>query len=173
MTEPRQYAMIDASASMSAVGNGCRTREAETAEGHGAGVAEMPPTASAVLVIEDEPSVSAFLRAALERRGYRVVTTASAAEGLALLKHSKFLGVISDVRTPGSISGAEVYAWIRECAPPLLKRLVFITGDIVNQQTSKLLAESGAPVVVKPFRVSELMAAVEQTIGKPFKGQNG
>jgi CheY-like chemotaxis protein len=81
--------------------------------------------------------------------------------------------VISDVRTPGAASGTEVYTWIRESAPELLTRLVFITGDIVNEQTSKLLAESGAPVVVKPFRVSELISAVEQTIGKPSKEQNG
>jgi|ERR1700683_801286 len=135
--------------------------------------AEVPASSGAVLIIEDEPSVSAFLRAALERRGYQVVSTSSASQGLELLKEGDYLGVISDVRTPGAVSGTEVYAWIRESAPQLLKRLVFITGDIVNQQTSKLLAESGAPVVVKPFRVSELISAVEQTIGKPSKEQNG
>jgi DNA-binding response OmpR family regulator len=137
------------------------------------GVAETAQDARTVLVIEDEPSVSAFLRAALQRRGYQVVTSSSASEGLDLLRRGRYLGVISDVRTPGAASGTEVYAWIRESAPELLRRLVFITGDIVNEQTSKLLAESGAPVVVKPFRVSELISAVEQTIGKPSKEENG
>jgi CheY-like chemotaxis protein len=126
-----------------------------------------------ILVIEDEPSVSAFVRTALERRGYHVVTSGSAADGLELLKKGHYLGVISDVRTPGSVSGTEVYDWIRESAPQLLGRIVFITGDIVNQGTSRLLAESGTPVVVKPFRVSELISAVERTIGKPPKEENG
>jgi len=35
-----------------------------------------------ILLIEDEPSVTAFVRAALERRGYVVVPAASGAEGL-------------------------------------------------------------------------------------------
>jgi DNA-binding response OmpR family regulator len=150
-------------------GSTLRAREIEGA----VGVAETAHSATTVLVIEDEPSVSAFLRSALQRRGYQVVTAPSASEGLDLLKRGCYLGVISDVRTPGAASGTEVYTWIRESAPELLTRLVFITGDIVNEQTSKLLAESGAPVVVKPFRVSELISAVEQTIGKPSKEQNG
>ena len=54
-----------------------------------------------ILVIEDEPSVSAFLRAALERKGYAVVPTSSGAEGLELLATRQFRGVISDIRTPG------------------------------------------------------------------------
>ncbi len=35
-----------------------------------------------ILLIEDEPSVIAFLHAALERRGYAVVDAASGEEGL-------------------------------------------------------------------------------------------
>ena len=35
-----------------------------------------------ILLIEDEPSVTAFLRAALERKGYDVVNASSGAEGL-------------------------------------------------------------------------------------------
>jgi DNA-binding response OmpR family regulator len=38
-----------------------------------------------ILLIEDEPSVAAFLRIALERRGYEVVASPSAVEGLQLL----------------------------------------------------------------------------------------
>ena len=37
---------------------------------------------SPILLIEDEPSVTAFLRAALERRGYSVEDASSGAEGL-------------------------------------------------------------------------------------------
>ena len=143
----------------------------------GFAVAEPPDhglvSSRTVLVIEDEPSVTAFLRAALERRGYRVVTAASAADGIELLQKDRYLGVISDIRTPGSVSGTEVYHWIRESAPHLLGRIVFVTGDILSQHTSRLLAESGAPVVVKPFRVSELISAVERTLGKPPKEENG
>ena len=51
-----------------------------------------PRAATAILVIEDEPSVSAFVRAALERRGYKVVQASSGAAGLQKLEAGSFAG---------------------------------------------------------------------------------
>jgi DNA-binding response OmpR family regulator len=129
-----------------------------------------PATATAgarILVIEDEPSVAAFLRRALERRGYEVVASPSAAEGLRLLASSEFRGVISDFRTPGGINGADLHDWVRRHRPELAARIVFITGDTASAETIALLAQDGTPCVEKPFRVQQLLAAVEKTIGKP------
>ena len=69
----------------------------------------VPRHAASILVIEDEPSVSAFVRAALERRGYTVVQAASGVAGLERLQKGSFAGVISDIRMPGSINGADVH----------------------------------------------------------------
>jgi DNA-binding NtrC family response regulator len=123
--------------------------------------------ASPILVIEDEASVAAFLRTALARRGYVVVSSATATDGLRLLKDGEFCGVISDVRTPGGMSGTDVHAWIREHRPDLLSRVIFITGDIANRQTAKLIEQSGVPFIEKPFRVAQLVAVLERTIEIP------
>jgi DNA-binding response OmpR family regulator len=120
-----------------------------------------------VLLIEDEVSVAAFLRIALERRGYEVVASNSAADGLQLLATGNFSGVISDFRTPGGISGADVQDWLRRHRPELATKIVFITGDTASEETAALLAQAGTPCVEKPFRLHQLMAAVEETIGKP------
>jgi len=120
-----------------------------------------------ILLIEDEPSVATFLRIALERRGYEVVPSASAADGLQMLATGNFCGVISDFRTPGGISGADVQDWLRRHRPTLASKVVFITGDTASEETSALLAQAGTPCVEKPFRVHQLMATVEKTIGKP------
>jgi len=124
-------------------------------------------TTARILLIEDESSVAAFMRIALERRGYEVVPSSSAAEGLEVLAHGDFCGVISDFRTPGGINGADVHDWIRRHRPELASRVVFITGDTASDETIALLARSGTPCVEKPFRVHQLMAVVEKTIGKP------
>lgn len=58
-------------------------------------------TGGPILLIEDEPSVIAFLRAALERRGYSVVNAGSGSEGLKRLVDGNYAGVISDIRMPG------------------------------------------------------------------------
>jgi DNA-binding response OmpR family regulator len=120
-----------------------------------------------ILVIEDEPSVAAFMRTALERRGYDVMPSPSAAEGLRLLATNEFRGVVSDFRTPGGINGADLHDWLRRHRPELASRIVFITGDTASAETIKLLQQDGTPCVEKPFRVRELMDAVEKTIGKP------
>jgi len=119
-----------------------------------------------LLLIEDEPSVMAYVRAALERSGYPVVAANSGAESLRLLAGGSFLGVISDMRTPGGVDGADVHAWIAGHRPELATRLIFITGDIANEETVATLQKTGAHCVEKPFRVQQLLEVVQKTIGK-------
>ena len=127
----------------------------------------MAVPANTILLIEDEPSVTAFVRAALERRGYTVVPAASGAEGLACLEETSFGGVISDIRMPGAVNGAEVHDWIRAHRPELRQRMILISGDTANSKTQALLAGSGIPCIEKPFRVQQLISVVENTFGKP------
>jgi CheY-like chemotaxis protein len=130
---------------------------------------ETPETRSAaapILLIEDEPAVMALVRAVLEGHGYTVVPTESGADALRLLEAGHFHGVVSDMRTPGGVDGAQVYAWIAIHRPELASRLVFITGDMANEETAATLRRTGAPCVEKPFRVHDFVSVIEQTMGK-------
>jgi len=120
-----------------------------------------------VLVIEDEPAVLSFVKAALERSGYSVVPVGTGADALLLLAREEFLGVVSDMRTPGGVDGADVHAWITSNKPELASRVIFITGDIVNEETAAALRRTGAPCVEKPFRVQQLIGVVEKIFGSP------
>jgi CheY-like chemotaxis protein len=125
------------------------------------------PACAPVLLIEDEPAVMALVRAVLEGYGYAVVATESGAEALHLLQSGNFHGVVSDMRTPGGVDGAQVYAWISTHRPELARRLVFITGDMANEETAATLRRTGAPCVEKPFRVHDFISVIEQTLGRP------
>ena len=120
-----------------------------------------------ILLIEDEPSVTAFLRAALERNGYSVAQANSGLDALQQLEHGSFAGVISDIRMPGEVNGADVHAWIQANRPALRSRMILISGDTANSETQALLANSGTPCIEKPFRVQQLISVVEKTFGKP------
>jgi DNA-binding NtrC family response regulator len=133
---------------------------------HSANQPEPNAASLPVLLIEDEPGVMAYVRATLERSGYRVVGTGSGAEGVKLLESNDFLGVVSDMRTPGGVNGADVHAWVVKNRPELAERIVFITGDIANEDTVAVLRQTGAPCVEKPFGVQQFIAVVEKTIGK-------
>ena len=119
-----------------------------------------------VLLIEDEPAVMDFVRSVLERSGYTVVGAESGADALGLLANGEFHGVVSDMRTPGGVDGAQVHAWIAAHRPELASKVVFITGDIANEETAATLRHTGAPCLEKPFRVQQFIAVVEKTMGK-------
>jgi CheY-like chemotaxis protein len=118
-----------------------------------------------LLVIEYEASVQAFLSAALSRNGFQFVIVGSGAEGLEKLKTGQYCGVLSDMRTPGGVDGGDVHAWLREHRPELVPRMLFITGDIVNEETRRVLEKTGVPCIEKPFRVNELINAVRKVLG--------
>jgi DNA-binding NtrC family response regulator len=120
-----------------------------------------------ILLIEDEPSVSAFVRSALERKGYRVIQASTGAEGLKQLATETFAGVISDIRMPGDTNGADVHQWIQRNRPELGSRIILISGDTANSETQSLLSGSSTPCIEKPFRVQQLISTVEKTFGKP------
>ncbi|MGA9039139.1 MAG: response regulator [Terriglobales bacterium] len=128
----------------------------------------LKPSPLPVLLIEDEPAVMSYVRAALERSGYTVVCSESGVDGLRQLESGDFQGVVSDMRTPGGVDGTDVHAWVAKNRPELASRIVFITGDIANEDTVATLRRTGAPCVEKPFRVAQFISVVEQTIGKPL-----
>ncbi len=70
------------------------------------------------------------------------------------------------MRTPGGVSGADVYTWIVANKPDLKEKMLFITGDLVNEETMKALTDTGVPYIEKPFRVQQLVLTVEKIFGK-------
>jgi len=117
-----------------------------------------------LLVIEDEPSVMAFVAAALRRHGFRVECADNGAAALEKLDRGAYRGVITDMRMPGGVDGAGVYDWLKLNRPQLARHCLFITGDTVNDDTVQTLRRTGVPVVEKPFRVAELISAVRKVL---------
>ena len=124
------------------------------------------PAPLPVLLIEDEPSIMALVSATLERNGYQVECIESGADALRMLEKGQYLGVVSDMRTPGGVDGAQVHTWISAHRPDLEHKVVIITGDYANEETVSTLRKIGALYLEKPFRVQDLISAVERTMGK-------
>ena len=83
-----------------------------------------------VLVIEDEELLLSFLTTAVERGGVKAVGVASGREALGLLERGKFAAIVSDLRMPGGIGGAEIFDWVGQNRPELASRFLFISGNI-------------------------------------------
>lgn len=116
-------------------------------------VAEAHPEPS-VVVVEDEPQIRRFLRAALSGQGYRVHEAPTGADGLVEVASRQPDVVILDLGLP-DMDGLEVIHKVREwSAVPV------IVLSARGQEADKVAAlDAGADdYLSKPFSVGELMA---------------
>jgi two-component system KDP operon response regulator KdpE len=114
-------------------------------------VAEPAPV---VLLIEDEPQMRRFLRAALENEAYSLVEAATAREGLAQAAGRNPDVILLDLGLPDG-DGIDVTRRIREWT-----RTPIVVISARGQERDKVAAlDAGADdYLTKPFGVGELMA---------------
>jgi CheY-like chemotaxis protein len=112
-----------------------------------------------VLVVDDEAAVRESLVAQLGHMGVQVDSAASPGEATRLLGHSGYDAVLMDLRMPGQ-SGLEVHRALAESNPVLAHKVVFMTGDLVNDDLIRAAKSTGNPLLEKPFTADELRAAL-------------
>ena len=112
-----------------------------------------------VLVVDDEASVRVSLQRYLAGRGHEVETTASGEDALTRLKASKYDAVIVDMRMP-DLSGEQLFERLRSNDPGHAERVIFTTGDLVNEQMRRFLDGTGRPCVPKPFEFASFDQAL-------------
>jgi CheY-like chemotaxis protein len=117
---------------------------------------------SPILIIEDEEVLLAFLKTALERGGVSTVGTSDGEEALQLLASKEFSGIVSDLKMPGPIGGAEIYAWVASNKPELTPCFLFITGNVLDTYAIEVRKQTGALFIQKPFRISLLLELIQK-----------
>jgi DNA-binding response OmpR family regulator len=109
-----------------------------------------------ILVVEDEPQISNFLRVGLGYEGFSVAVAEDGHEALAELKRFKPQLVILDLMLPG-ISGMELAERMR--ADPDLMIIILTARDEVEDRIAGLKAGAD-DYLVKPFDFEELVARI-------------
>ena len=115
-----------------------------------------------VLVVEDEELLLSFLTTAVERGGVKAVGAASGREALGLLERGRFSAIISDLRMPGEIGGAEIFDWVGQNRPELTSRFLFISGNVHDSYALETRERTGALFIEKPFRIAQLVELIRQ-----------
>ncbi len=120
-----------------------------------------------VLIVEDEPGVSRFLRRACEEAGYAPHVEADGARALALAKNQHFDLILLDVMLPG-MNGLEVCRSLREAKVKSLI-LVITARDTLENKIAGL--DAGADdYVCKPFHVAEILARMRALLRRDDPG---
>ncbi len=123
------------------------------------------PSTARILAVDDEPPVLRFLERALGRSGYSVDSVDSARDAIERLRREEYDLVLLDIKLPGT-SGIEVYRHIQRRTPAVARRIVFITGDIIEADTRKFLARTKARYIVKPFSAERLRKEVSRALAE-------
>jgi two-component system, OmpR family, copper resistance phosphate regulon response regulator CusR len=111
-----------------------------------------------ILLIEDEPRVSSFIKKGMEEQGNKVVQAFDGSSGLKLAQQNDFDVIILDIVMPG-MNGLEVCDRLKNThnnnTPILMLTALSTTDDIVTG------LDSGADdYLSKPFKFKELTARV-------------
>jgi CheY-like chemotaxis protein len=117
-----------------------------------------------ILVVEDEVLLSDIIADELEDAGYRVITSLTGEEGLAVLQGSEPIELLfTDIRLPGFVDGWRLAEAARSLRPGL--PIVYATGYSVELPREV----TGSRLLVKPYRPSAVVRAFEQlgVVGQP------
>jgi two-component system, NtrC family, sensor kinase len=117
-----------------------------------------------ILVVEDEPEIRQLFEDVIQGAGYHVQTAPNGRVALDLIDQQKFDLIISDVKMP-EVSGPEFYAALKRKGAALERRLIFVTGDLMNAETLKFVESTGCPWLGKPFDI----AAITRTVSDCLK----
>jgi len=113
-----------------------------------------------VLIVEDELTVANAMACALESRGHSVAVARSVQLALALPRPDV---LIADTELPG-LSGLDLLEQYKRSG--LVPRTVFVTSNPSLANCRRALQLGAAEFLAKPFRLDELVHAVEQGLGE-------
>jgi two-component system NtrC family sensor kinase len=118
-----------------------------------------------VLLVDDEPMILDLLIDILEGAGYETDTASNGEEAARKVQTSGYDAVISDVRMP-RMNGMELYENILSNRPELAGRVIFLTGDLIENETASFLGRHEAPSLGKPLEIADVLKAVEIAISR-------
>lgn len=123
------------------------------------------PRALRALVVDDEELLVRLQISFLAKMGITGVGAASGEEGMRYLQSHHVDVVISDVRMPGPVDGAQLYEWVRQHQPDLARTFVFASGDLASLNLGEFFQNTPVPRVEKPFRFSEYAHVIRRVLG--------
>jgi two-component system, NtrC family, response regulator PilR len=117
-----------------------------------------------ILVVDDEADLVANYYRLLRRRGYRVISAGSRADGLTLVEREPLSLLITDLKLPDG-DGLDLVRAAREASSPMPS--IVVTGFAPEASRAAAFAAGASAYLGKPFAMAAFMSVVEQTLGQP------
>ena len=117
-----------------------------------------------ILIIEDEPGISTFLKEGLEEEGYKTDIAGDGITGVKKALSGKFDLILMDWMIP-ELSGLESTIEIRKSDPSI--PIIFLTAKDTVQDTILGLRSGANDYLKKPFSFEELLERINVHFRKP------
>jgi PAS domain S-box-containing protein len=118
-----------------------------------------------VLVVDDDDNVRPVTRMMLERLGFQVLLAGDGREGLGVFRahQGEIVCVLLDLTMP-EMDGEETLAELREVDPQV--RVILASGYNQLEVVQRFAGPGLAGFVQKPYRLADLRATLEKTLGR-------
>lgn len=116
-----------------------------------------------VLVVDDEEWIRELTQALLEQDGYTVETAGGGEGALEALRRKNFDVIVTDWKMPG-LNGLQLYERIATANPAAARRVLFMSGDLINDAFTDFLNRHGKTCLPKPFQIDEFRAVVAKVL---------
>jgi len=121
------------------------------------------PSGRSVLVIDDEDWILQLTRELLRHAGHAAETAAGGEEGLAALRRRNFDVIVCDWKMPG-LNGMQFYEHLLATAPATAARVMFMSGDVINERFQEFLRRHEKICLSKPFPIEEFQDAIARQL---------
>jgi DNA-binding NtrC family response regulator len=119
-------------------------------------------TGTSILVVDDDEETRELLWEVLSEEGYRVRTTGSGEEALAIGQQEFFDVIVSDIRLGPNLSGLDVLRAYKSVQPE--SEVILITA-FGSMETAIEAVKAGAfDYISKPFKIDEVLLQVQRAL---------
>jgi DNA-binding response OmpR family regulator len=112
-----------------------------------------------ILIIEDDQDLLELAHDVLCRAGHVVDTAADGETGLRKISAQRYDLILCDWKMP-RLGGQQVLDSLLATDPETARRIVFMSGDGMNETTQAFLKERNQAWLPKPFTLDEFRAVV-------------
>lgn len=113
-----------------------------------------------ILVVEDDANLRELIANILLLENHDVDTARDGVEALYRIEQRTYDLIISDLQMP-NLDGRGLHDALRTRYGQSLPRVIFVTGHAEADEYVPFLAETGDPVLTKPFSVDDLRTLVQ------------
>jgi len=122
-----------------------------------------------ILIVEDNEKNRKLERDILQFHGYRTMEADTAEEGIGLAQATPPALILMDIQLPG-MNGIEALQHLRRAPRTRAIPVIAVTASAMTHDRQKIMAAGFDGYLAKPIEVTQFVATVRNTVGRPAVG---